>query len=256
MRPETSRLLGTLSWGILLCAVGSMSSTSSGDSVPSGICWIMNKDKPGCSQVIQVNVSQAECCASGSMNYAWSPSNHTLTQLSLMNYLGRLSCQPCKESCDDVQCGPYEECRLLNGFPTCVCAPNCTGLQANVSVCASDGKTYRDECELLYTQQCRGHLEVQLMYRSSCQMSCQNVVCEPPQSCLVDITGQAYCVTCGNWRCPIPTTPGQEVCGKNNITYISPCHLRRATCLLGRSIGIRHRGRCIESTEETPSTVY
>ncbi|XP_069864116.1 follistatin-related protein 3 isoform X1 [Dipodomys merriami] len=250
MRPGTSRVPWTLSWGILLCAAGSASSTSSGDSVPDGVCWALNREEPGCSQVIQVDVSRAECCASGSTNYAWSNSNHTLTQLSLANYLGELSCKPCKDSCDSVRCGPHEECRMLKGFPTCVCAPNCTGLQANVSVCASDGNTYRDECELLHTQQCRGHSEVQLMYRSSCQVSCENVVCEPPLSCLTDVSGRAYCVTCGRRPCPIPTVPGHEVCGKNNVTYLSPCHLRRATCLLGRSIGIRHQGRCREQSRE------
>lgn len=74
--------------------------------------------------------------------------------------------------------------------------------------------------------------------------SCAQVVCPRPQSCLVDQTGSAHCVVCRAAPCPVPSNPGQELCGNNNVTYISSCHLRQATCFLGRSIGVRHPGVC------------
>lgn len=74
--------------------------------------------------------------------------------------------------------------------------------------------------------------------------SCAHVVCPRPHSCLVDQTGSAHCVVCRAAPCPIPSSPGQELCGNNNVTYISSCHLRQATCFLGRSIGVRHPGIC------------
>lgn len=74
--------------------------------------------------------------------------------------------------------------------------------------------------------------------------SCAHVVCPRPQSCVVDQTGSAHCVVCRSAPCPAPTIPGQELCGNNNVTYISSCHLRQATCFLGRSIGVRHPGSC------------
>lgn len=74
--------------------------------------------------------------------------------------------------------------------------------------------------------------------------SCVHVVCPRPQSCVVDQTGSAHCVMCRSAPCPAPTIPGQELCGNNNVTYISSCHLRQATCFLGRSIGVRHPGSC------------
>lgn len=75
--------------------------------------------------------------------------------------------------------------------------------------------------------------------------SCAHVVCQRPQSCVVDQTGSAHCVMCRAAPCPAPSSPGQELCGNNNITYMSSCHLRQATCFLGRSIGVRHPGSCV-----------
>ena len=74
--------------------------------------------------------------------------------------------------------------------------------------------------------------------------SCAHVVCLRPQSCVVDQTGSAHCVVCRAAPCPAPSSPGQELCGNNNVTYLSSCHLRQATCFLGRSIGVRHPGSC------------
>lgn len=74
--------------------------------------------------------------------------------------------------------------------------------------------------------------------------SCAHVVCLRPQSCVVDQTGSAHCVVCRSAPCPAPSSPGQELCGNNNVTYLSSCHLRQATCFLGRSIGVRHPGSC------------
>lgn len=74
--------------------------------------------------------------------------------------------------------------------------------------------------------------------------SCAHVMCPRPQSCVVDQTGSAHCVVCRAAPCPAPSSPGQELCGNNNVTYMSSCHLRQATCFLGRSIGVRHPGSC------------
>uniref|UniRef100_A0A2K5U497 Kazal-like domain-containing protein n=2 Tax=Macaca TaxID=9539 RepID=A0A2K5U497_MACFA len=136
------------------------------------------------------------------------------------------------------------------GRPRCECAPDCSGLPARLQVCGSDGATYRDECEL------RAALprppDLRVMCRGRCRKSCERVVCPRPQSCVVDQTGSAHCVVCRAAPCPVPSSPGQELCGNNNVTYISSCHLRQATCFLGRSIGVRHAGSCAGTPEEPP----
>ena len=74
--------------------------------------------------------------------------------------------------------------------------------------------------------------------------TCRDVLCPGSSTCVVDQTNNAYCVTC-NRICPEVTSPDQYLCGNDGITYASACHLRRATCLLGRSIGVAYEGKCI-----------
>lgn len=69
-------------------------------------------------------------------------------------------------------------------------------------------------------------------------------MCPGTHTCVVDQTGSAHCVTCRTAPCPEPTSLDHALCGNNNVTYPSACHLRRATCHLGRSIGVRHYGSC------------
>lgn len=74
--------------------------------------------------------------------------------------------------------------------------------------------------------------------------SCSNVVCPGTHTCVTDQTNSAHCVMCRTAPCPMPMVTEQTICGNDNITYQSACHLRRATCFLGRSIGVRHYGHC------------
>lgn len=74
--------------------------------------------------------------------------------------------------------------------------------------------------------------------------TCRDVFCPGSSTCVVDQTNNAYCVTC-NRICPEPTSSEQYLCGNDGVTYSSACHLRKATCLLGRSIGLAYEGKCI-----------
>lgn len=77
--------------------------------------------------------------------------------------------------------------------------------------------------------------------------TCRDVLCPGSSTCVVDQTNNAYCVTC-NRICPELTSPEQYLCGNDGIMYASACHLRRATCLLGRSIGVAYEGKCISKS--------
>lgn len=74
--------------------------------------------------------------------------------------------------------------------------------------------------------------------------NCHSVLCPGTTTCVVDQTNNAYCVTC-NRICPDVPSSQHYLCGNDGITYASACHLRKATCLLGRSIGVAYDGRCI-----------
>lgn len=81
--------------------------------------------------------------------------------------------------------------------------------------------------------------------------TCRDVLCPGSSTCVVDQTNNAYCVTC-NRICPEVTSPEQYLCGNDGIIYASACHLRRATCLLGRSIGVAYEGKCISKSSAGP----
>ncbi|XP_054530159.1 follistatin-related protein 3 isoform X3 [Pan paniscus] len=251
MRPGAPGPLWPLPWGALAWAVGFVSSMGSGNPAPGGVCWLQQGQEATCSLVLQTDVTRAECCASGNIDTAWSNLTHPGNKINLLGFLGLVHCLPCKDSCDGVECGPGKACRMLGGRPRCECAPDCSGLPARLQVCGSDGATYRDECELRAAR-CRGHPDLSVMYRGRCRKSCEHVVCPRPQSCVVDQTGSAHCVVCRAAPCPVPSSPGQELCGNNNVTYISSCHMRQATCFLGRSIGVRHAGSCAGTPKEPP----
>ncbi|XP_010633447.1 follistatin-related protein 3 [Fukomys damarensis] len=243
MRPGVRGPLWPLPWGALAWAVGFVGAVGSENPAPGGVCWLQQGPEATCSLVLRTDVSQAECCASGSIDTAWSNYTQPENKINLLGFLGLVHCLPCKDSCDSVQCGPGKACRMLGGRPRCECAPDCAGLPQRAQ--------HPDLCILSHGPQIRLNLQARVTGSRQRKQeaerlleSCEHVECPRPQSCLVDQTGSAHCVVCRAAPCPVPSSPGQELCGNNNITYISSCHLRQATCFLGRSIGVRHPGSC------------
>uniref|UniRef100_A0A803XRZ9 Follistatin-related protein 3 n=1 Tax=Meleagris gallopavo TaxID=9103 RepID=A0A803XRZ9_MELGA len=266
------------------CCQASRTATPSSALLAGGICWLQQGKEAKCTMILKTGVTWEECCANGNVDVAWSNYTYPGNKISLLGFLGLVTCHPCKESCEGVVCGPDKVCKMKHGRPQCACAPDCSSLPRKLQVCGSDGYTYRDECDLL-TAKCRDHPDLEVMYQGKCKSrfcrvpallpspalwlsllpsssqlappetlscrltcfpleSCSSVVCPGTHTCVVDQTGSAHCVMCRTAPCPEPTSLDHALCGNNNITYPSACHLRRATCHLGRSIGVRHYGSC------------
>uniref|UniRef100_A0A8C9AG69 Follistatin like 3 n=1 Tax=Prolemur simus TaxID=1328070 RepID=A0A8C9AG69_PROSS len=243
MRPGAPGPLWPLPWGALAWAVGFVGSVGSGDPAPGGVCWLQQGREATCSLVLRTDISQAECCASASIDTAWSNFTHPGNKISLLGFLGLVHCLPCKGETQGLGHRPQARGRraprrdrwagLLEGCGSCV-----AGWLAKGRVSGSRGSSPP-----------RGALT---RSRRLPAESCAYVVCPRPQSCVVDQTGSAHCVVCRAAPCPAPSGPGQELCGNNNVTYVSSCHLRQATCFLGRSIGVRHPGSCTGTPREPP----
>ncbi|NXP34997.1 FSTL3 protein, partial [Leiothrix lutea] len=150
------------------------------------------------------------------------------------------------ESCEGVVCGPDKVCKMKHGRPQCACAPDCSSLPRKLQVCGSDGYTYRDECDLL-TAKCRDHPDLEVMYQGKCKSRCSRAPTPLHPFPILSLS-------CLHSLLYKEGSLDHALCGNNNVTYPSACHLRRATCHRGRSIGVRHYGSCSAAAKFSAET--
>ncbi|GBP15556.1 Agrin [Eumeta japonica] len=148
-------------------------------------------------------------------------------------YYGK--CDPCA----GVTCPDPEVCQLdERRAPACRCAEPCP-LEFS-PVCASDGKTYSNECQM-HRESCRARKQLRIIFKGQCSSGvnpCAEVECRHGAECRVEASG-AVCA------CPPPCEPVlRPVCGSDGRTHDSDCELRRAACLLGRDLRVLHAGAC------------
>ncbi|KAH9637667.1 hypothetical protein HF086_009335 [Spodoptera exigua] len=176
-------------------------------------------------------------CASDARDYpgdcemrrAACESNTNIT----FKYYGK--CDPCS----GVTCPDPEVCQLDDRrSPSCRCAEPCP-LEFS-PVCASDGKTYSNECQM-HRESCRARKQLKIIFKGQCSSGvnpCAEVECRHGAECRVE-GGGAVCA------CPPPCEPVlRPVCGSDSRTHDSECELRRAACLLGRELRVLHAGAC------------
>ncbi|XP_067415010.1 follistatin-related protein 3 isoform X2 [Emydura macquarii macquarii] len=153
---------------VLLAVIWGHISGEEGDSVQGGICWLQQGKEAKCTMILKTGVTWEECCGNSNVDVAWSNYSQPGNKISLLGFLGLVTCHPCKETCEGVECGPGKVCKMKHGRPHCACAPDCSSLPRKLQVCGSDGYTYRDECELL-TAKCRDHPDLEVMYQGKCK---------------------------------------------------------------------------------------
>ncbi|KAJ7388800.1 hypothetical protein OS493_035584 [Desmophyllum pertusum] len=190
----------------------------------------------------------ADCCSfSSEQNLLYYViTNDPDWKLRVIGAFNCLSCTPeptTQATCKDaLPCPKGRVCKVKNGNTRCVCS-GCRTEQdrAFQPVCATDGCTYKNECELR-KKACRdGRPDLEVAYSGSCQTGCANVECSKNRTCMVDQYKRANCVDC-NFRCSKQSRP---VCGADGVRYESNCHLRLATCRQGKAIGVAYQGECI-----------
>ncbi|XP_068626565.1 agrin-like [Battus philenor] len=156
----------------------------------------------------------------------------TKTNITFM-YYGK--CDPCAGvTCPDPEVCQLDERRL----PSCRCAEPCP-LEFS-PVCASDGKTYSNECQM-QRESCRARKQLRIIFKGQCSSGvnpCSEVECRHGAECRVE-EGGAVCACA-----PACEPVLRPVCGSDARTHHSDCELRRAACLLGREIKLVHAGAC------------
>jgi len=77
--------------------------------------------------------------------------------------------------------------------------------------------------------------------------SCSKLKCADGKKCLMDQNMIPHCVKCNLKGCSghVQRWPNSsQICGSDEITYKSMCHLRQAACDQGKAIPTAYRGPC------------
>ncbi|XP_071806055.1 agrin-like isoform X2 [Asterias amurensis] len=117
--------------------------------------------------------------------------------------------------CESFSCEFGAICEMSVKGPKCVCPEECVKFDS--PICGSDDNVYPNECEL-NVQACRKQEVITVESQGDCT-ECEGVKCEYGSICN---RGQCTCPTCANIN--------QPVCGTNQVTYQSLCHLRAEMC--------------------------
>ncbi|CAA9998213.1 unnamed protein product [Nesidiocoris tenuis] len=146
---------------------------------------------------------------------------------------------PC-DPCAGVVCPDGQICLVTEGrVARCSCPETCS--LEGPPICATDGQTYSNECNMRL-EACRTRKRLAILYRDSCSSGvnpCSGMECEYGSYCLVDKEGRANC------ECPPPCEEVMRpVCGTDGVTYDSACHLKRQMCLDRGTVKLAYTGVC------------
>ncbi|XP_052859659.1 uncharacterized protein LOC128266910 [Anopheles cruzii] len=161
----------------------------------------------------------------------------------------------CQTSCKFVNCPDDKRCvEDQNAAPHCVSCGTVAECRAadrspKATVCGTDGLTYPNVCELK-RQACLIGRAIPVAYRGRCNeaATCDTIKCKDRQHCLTDLkTHKPRCVSC-SYKCPRMKRQQQpsnvKLCGTNNRTYHSRCHMLKDSCNTGFYIDVQYSGTC------------
>lgn len=152
------------------------------------------------------------------------------------------ACDPC----ESIDCQANQICQL-DDTRNAICRCNAVCQRDFKPVCASDGKSYINEC-ILRVEACKAKKSLRILYNGECGKThgsnpCETLKCGPYQECEIDRYGIATCI------CPDTCPPVlKPVCGSDGITYDSECELARISCHNGTSVTIVSHSLCEHSS--------
>ncbi|XP_068997022.1 agrin isoform X2 [Embiotoca jacksoni] len=149
---------------------------------------------------------------------------------------------PCslKDPCSDVTCSYGSTCvQSSDGLSAkCMCPLGCEGKQEQ-TVCGSDGKDYRNECEL-HQHACNTQKNIRVQYQGHCD-PCKNNENSLNTVCRVEALTRQPQAFSPPGSCP----PGNEpLCASDGRTYTSECAMLSTGFQKGIKLRKIHAGKC------------
>ncbi|XP_051915635.1 agrin isoform X8 [Hippocampus zosterae] len=149
---------------------------------------------------------------------------------------------PCflKDPCTEVTCSYGSTCvQSTDGLSAkCMCPLGCEG-KPEQTVCGSDGKDYRNECEL-HQYACKHHKNIRVQHQGRCD-PCQDSENSFNTMCRVEAITRQPLIFGLPESCPPAREP---LCASDGETYNSECAMRTTGLQKGIKLRKIHTGRC------------
>uniref|UniRef100_A0A3P8V635 Agrin n=1 Tax=Cynoglossus semilaevis TaxID=244447 RepID=A0A3P8V635_CYNSE len=149
---------------------------------------------------------------------------------------------PCslKDPCTEVTCSYGSTCvQSSDGLSAkCMCPLSCEG-KPEETVCGSDGKDYRNECEL-YEHACKKQKNIRVQHQGHCD-PCRDSENSLNTQCRVEPLTRQPQVYSVPGSCPPDSEP---LCASDGQTYTSECAMMAMSLQKGVKLKKIHKGKC------------
>ncbi|XP_023932250.1 agrin-like isoform X3 [Lingula anatina] len=210
-------------------------------------------NEPYCKCIEHCSSVHAPVCGSDGVTYSSECQMRRLscvTQRRIVQKLRGACVNGIEDPCKNVTCPFKGVCVPAEGGMEyqCQCPSVCYSYGDSLQdreVCGSDGRDYKNECEM-NAKACRNQSDLRVLYYGKCN-PCKDHKCNATEMCQLDSNRKPVC-KCGG-LCSSDFAP---VCGTDGKTYSNECFLKLEACKQKKEIHVFFQGKCDDSPQPHP----